>query len=309
MPQPRKHQICLADTPFYHCISRCVRRAYLCGKDKLTGRSYEHRRKWVENRLLLLGQVFAVDICAYAVMHNHTHVVLHINEKQASSWTDEEVLVRWQKLHKGMICCRKYLNDKERSSLSDAELDTVSRMAKVYRKRLCDVSWFMRLLNEFIARKANQEDDCTGRFWEGRFKSQALLDEAALFACMAYVDLNPVRAGIASSPESADFTSLKKRILLSRQGKPLKPLMPFTQTNMNRQENTLNITFSDYIELIKSTLEAKRRAGNKGFSELHSKISGFDVNVESWQCMSFEIEKRFGAKVSVEIANRRLTVV
>ncbi len=100
MPKPRKSLISLQDTPYYHCISRCVRRAFLCGEDELTGRSYEHRRGWIEDKILYLASVFAIDICAYAVMSNHTHLVLHVNESEAKNWSIREVLERWHRLHK-----------------------------------------------------------------------------------------------------------------------------------------------------------------------------------------------------------------
>ncbi|MFT6919921.1 MAG: REP element-mobilizing transposase RayT [Cognaticolwellia sp.] len=194
MTTARKQLISLADTPYYHCISRCVRRAYLCGKDKTTGQDYEHRRGWVEDKLLALSQVFSIGVCAYAVMSNHTHMVIFIDENTAKAWSKKEVIERWHQLFKGTLLTRQYYRGEP---LADYLQETLTNTMEEYRSRLMDISWFMRLLNESIARQANQEDNCTGRFWEGRFKSQALLDEAALAACMAYVDLNPVRAKMA----------------------------------------------------------------------------------------------------------------
>ena len=106
-------------------------------------------------------------------------------------------------------------NDGTPAEPSARDLQMLMASRKVlaeYRSRLSDVSWLMRQLAEKIARMANKEDQCTGRFWEGRFKCQPLLDEAAVLACAAYVDLNPVRAGIAATPEESDFTSVQDRI-------------------------------------------------------------------------------------------------
>ncbi|ARD43215.1 hypothetical protein A3Q33_02110 [Colwellia sp. PAMC 21821] len=95
MTTARKRLVSLVDTPYYHCISRCVRRAFLCGEDKFTGKSFEHRRGWVEDKLLTLSQVFAIDVCAYAIMSNHSHLVLFIDEAIAKSWSNEEVLQQY----------------------------------------------------------------------------------------------------------------------------------------------------------------------------------------------------------------------
>ncbi|CAG9000408.1 MAG: hypothetical protein CENE_02403 [Candidatus Celerinatantimonas neptuna] len=225
MPKPRRQQISLSDTPYYHCVSRCVRRAFLCGEDALTGKSYEHRRGWIEARLLFLANIFALDICAYAVMGNHVHVVLHINEAKAQNWSTLEVLHRWYQLHQGTRFTQQF---EQGEPLTPFALKLVEASVQTYRDRLMDISWFMRELNEPIARQANAEDNCTGRFWEGRFKSQVLLDETALAACMAYVDLNPVRAAISQTPETSDFTSVKKRVETAKQQKSQpKQLYPF----------------------------------------------------------------------------------
>lgn len=109
MPKPRSQLISIDDTPYYHCISRCVRRAFLCGADPLTGQSYEHRRGWVEKRLLFLSRIFAIKVCAYAVMSNHTHLVLFIDGETAKNWTADEVLQRWHSIHKGTMITQQYM--------------------------------------------------------------------------------------------------------------------------------------------------------------------------------------------------------
>ena len=172
MPKARKSQISLSDTPYYHCVSRCVRRAFLCGEENC--RSFEHRRQWVEDRIHVLSEVFAIDVCAYAVMSNHMHLVLHVNKEKADALSTEDVIQRWHKLYKGTLISQRYLSPDLRKELHETQIKTVELTAEVWRKRLFDISWFMRALNEYIARAANKEDDCTGHFWEGRFKSQAL---------------------------------------------------------------------------------------------------------------------------------------
>ena len=208
MGYARKHLISLQDTPYYHVVSRCVRRAWLWGQDDFAGRDYSHRKQWVIDRLAHLSEIFAIEICAYAVMSNHYHLVVFVDCEKAKRWTAEQVIHRWSQLHQQPHLIQRY----QASDVLPAEHEAAMRIIETWRERLFDISWFMRHLNEYLARRANAEDDCTGRFWEGRFKSQALLDEAGLLTAMAYVDLNPIRAGVASTPEESEFTSIYQRI-------------------------------------------------------------------------------------------------
>jgi REP element-mobilizing transposase RayT len=210
MTTPRAQQIDLSATPYYHVVSRCVRRAFLCGHDDLTGRNFDHRRVWLVERFRFLTDVFAIDCAGFAVMHNHFHLIVRIDADRVNQWSEDEVVRRWGRICTGGAAAR-YAQDHALSVDDQAEIAT---KAPLWRQRLCDLSWFMKLLNEFIARRANQEDNCTGHFWESRFKSQALLDERGLLAAMAYVDLNPIRANIAESLVESDYTSIQERIVL-----------------------------------------------------------------------------------------------
>jgi REP element-mobilizing transposase RayT len=98
MTSPRSHLVDPEAPGFYHCISRCVRRAFLCGEDALSGRSFEHRKQWVEERLLELAEVFAVGVYAYAVMSNHLHVVVYVDPSATLAWSPDEVAQRWVRL-------------------------------------------------------------------------------------------------------------------------------------------------------------------------------------------------------------------
>lgn len=295
MATARKRQISLADTPYYHCVTRCVRRAFLCGEDKVSGQSYEHRRAWVEDKLLALTQVFAIDVCAYAVMSNHSHVVLFVDEAQATSWTMEEVLTRWHQLFKGTLLTQQYLRGE---ALIEPLQKIVLETSEVYRKRLMDISWFMRIINETIAKQANKEDNCTGRFWEGRFKSQALLDEAALAACMAYVDLNPVRAKVAPTPERSDFTSIQQRIKAAVNGEQPKTLLSFVGNPKLNMPTGLPFELSDYIELVDLTGRCIRE-DKRGYieSDQPAILSRLNISAENWLTLTTQFRQCFHGAV------------
>jgi len=258
MPQPRYRLVDTQTTPYYHCISRCVRRAFLCGYDRSSRKNFDHRKQWILDRIKKLSVMFAIDVCAYAIMSNHFHLVLHVDTARAEQWSADEVVDRWLNLYTGPLVVHKY---KSGATLTEIEQEAFSNYVDTWRSRLSDLSWYMRCLNETIARMANNEDKCTGRFWEGRFRSQALLDEAALVSCMAYVDLNPIRAKMCATLEESEFTSIQER-LKAFAGKRKKSksnwLVPMASDEVNAQDE-LPIRKTDYIALVDWTGRAVRK--------------------------------------------------
>jgi REP element-mobilizing transposase RayT len=297
MTLPRKSLVSLDDTPFYHCVSRCVRRAYLCGQDYYSQKSYEHRRDWLEVKLCSVAEIFAIKLCAYAVMSNHYHVVLHVRVDQANDWSEREVVERWHRLFNGTLFSQRFLSSEP---LLEAEWRVLRSQIKIWRQRLTDISWFMRIVNESIARQANAEDDCTGRFWEGRFKSQALLDERALLSCMAYVDLNPVRAKMAKTPETSDHTAIKKRIKLIKENQTKHPSL---ESFVGIQEQTIGIPFrlKDYLDLVDWTGRLirpdKRGKIDQGEPEILQRLN---LSTDNWRVLTTEFESQFRQWVGSE---------
>src|SRR6202522_1511959 len=211
MPTYARGQIVVADqVGVYHCIARCVRRAFLCGVDPYSAKDFSHRKEWILNRLRELAGLFAIEVCGYSVMSNHLHLVLRIRPDIAGQWCADEIALRWCRV----FPARDYATGKpvEPGEHDLAMLKANPERLAELRKRLGNLSWFMRCLCEKIARDGNHEDGSSGRFWAGRFKSVALLDEAAILACSVYVDLNPIRAGLATTPEESAFTSGCDRI-------------------------------------------------------------------------------------------------
>jgi len=255
MTYARKSLVSLNDAAHYHVVARCVRRAWLWGFDKYAGRDFSHRKQWVLERLQLLTGMFAIDVCAYAILSNHYHLVVYVDQARAQAWSLQEVVAHWQRIFVAPPLVERWLSGQG----SEVERVAAEAIIERWRERLFDISWFMRCLNEHIARRANLEDDCQGRFWEGRFRSQALLDDAGVLTAMAYVDLNPIRAGIAATPEESDFTSIYQRI---RDLKPVDdctkqpdtprarvPLVGFGASQTSTRE-VIPFSLTAYLELV-----------------------------------------------------------
>ena len=255
-------------------------------------------------------------------MSNHYHVVLHVDKARAAGWSDAEVAERWLQLYKAPVLVERWLA--EPAALGAPELKVVADIIDQWRERLHDLSWFMRGINETVARMANAEDKVKGRFWEGRFKSQALLDETALLSCMAYFDLNPIRAGMEDDLVNSDFTSIQQRLFDYVKRKPVKnvaektvtkrineqrklkadmkldklpeaPLMSFDGSSHTDVHVALPFTREDYFEPV-DAMGRIIREDKKGFipSEVPPVLLRFGIQPHKWLDHVKNFSRRYG---------------
>ena len=291
MTYARREIVEINEVATYHCVSRCVRRAFLCGKDPFSAKCYEHRRRWIRKRLIAWVAVFAIEVIAYAVMSNHLHSLIKTRPDLAKDWTDEEVARRWRLLFPFR---RRHGKAAEPSRGEIQAITADPEKVALYRERLCSISWFNRCLNEHIARLANVEDACKGRFWEGRFQCQRVFDIAGIIACGAYIDLNPIRAGVAKTLEGSDHTSIQDRIYEhTKKARPAAkrwekvPLLSIEEATEGK------LTVEEYFEIVD---EAGRQI-KAGKGSISSKVAPIlerlKIRPERWVEATESFSKKF----------------
>ena len=210
MPRaPRAEQFDPESVCIVHLVQRCIRRAYLTGSDVVTGKNFEHRREWIRCRMERLASVFGLDVLTYAILSNHLHIVIRTRPDVIADWSDADVALRWLRVFPPRVSDRKPM--KVSKELVAARVANAEWVALTH-KRLSSLGWFMKCLKEPLARLAKKQDKCTDTFFEGRFKSIAILDEESLLSVCAYIDLNPVAAGVSETPEASEHTSIKARV-------------------------------------------------------------------------------------------------
>ena len=242
----------------YHIVSRCVRRSWLCDRDRYSGKDYNHRKAWLKSRLFHLARYFAVEVEAFAIMSNHFHLVLYYDPLACDSWSDEEVAQRWTAAFPPRVTDNDPIGRADRLQWQQQALLESADRLHAARRCLGSLSAFMKHLKQPIAWRANREDGCTGHFFEGRFYSGALLSENAVLAAMAYVDLNPVRAKIAKAIEQCRDSSIGARLkeLENTPARLKKALVPLA-SGIGEVATRLSMTLADYIDHLKILIPSK----------------------------------------------------
>jgi len=287
----------------YHCVVRCVQQLFLCGVDRVSGKDYSHRRRWIEQRILELSEIFAVAIHSYAVMSNHLHLVITVDPEKVCDWNDWEIAQRGVRLYQ-----RAGEDEDHRLSRALVWRDIPEQIEKL-RQRLGSLSEFMKALNEPIAKAANKEAGKKGNFWDDRYKCQSLEDDAALLAAMVYVDLNLIRAKMAADVPTSDYTSAQRRLRRISAERHLvsQPLLPVVGL---KHRQWADLTEAGYLELVDQT-GRQLHPGKRGHIQASTPavLRQIGLNQPQWLTQVRGLESRYwraigGADSLIRLAER-----
>jgi REP element-mobilizing transposase RayT len=284
------------NTPlFYHLVSRCVRRAYLCGYDPTTGKDYSYRKQWLIDRMNFLVQYFAVDLYGYAIMSNHFHLALYHDPKAHLHWSRDEVADRWLAVSPPPTWGGKPVTPE---LLATAKADLLSDRKRLthVRKQLGSMSTFMKFLKQDIARRANLEDEVAGHFFEQRFWSAALVSERSILSAMAYIDLNPFRVGIAKTIEDIQDASLTERLAIAeRDAASLDAYLKPLRSGLLPEPPRVSMTLKDYVETLRAVTTGESIPGESG-------------SVERWRkdiAGNRQKQRAYGTQADIEVLASR----
>ena len=309
MTVPRSELVDVEVTPWYHLISKTVRGGFLLGQGQTD------RKQWIEDRLQELASIFALEVAGFAALDNHLHVLVRLSPEVAADWSDEEVVRRWARLfpprgrkRKPIAVTKQWV----RQQVQD------KKHVRTLRERLCELGWFMKCLKEPLARLANREDGCEGAFWQPRYKSIAILDEEALLACCAYIDLNPLAAGLVQVPEKSPHTSIRQQgrlqdLQAARQGSVIAarvargmerglwlcPLEDRRAQGARRAGLLEGFSLGSYLQLIDWTSRLVRRGKASVSQDVASILDRLGTNAQVWQTT---MGKLFGRSRALGVA-------
>lgn len=299
-----------------HVMNRTVRQCFLLGVDPLNKVDYSYRKAWIQRHIEYFAKHFGLDLLTYAILSNHFHLVLRSRPDVVKTWDDTEVARRWW-----MICPKRKEPDGSAAEPTETDLNPIRNdpaLLKKVRRRLSDVSWWMRLLCQRLGQRINKEDGKIGKVWN-RFKAVRLLDEAALLACSAYVDLNPIRAAVAETMEESEHTSIQKRLQAvqtqddpmcsecppPRADRHLAPIhlhslrdalqvYPSSSGNRCSDKGFLPITELEYVELLDWTARQVVK-GKQGFTPETTPLvlDRIGVSLKSWQALVTDFGRLF----------------
>lgn len=351
--RPRSSVISSDEITIAHVWSQTVQQMFLLGRDELTNRDYSHRKDWVIDIMAHQSMFMAVDILRFAIMDNHVHFLLRTRPDIVRGWSDEEVA--WNYL---LLCPKKKRRKKvdgkweyEVVEPSQCDIDAIvndAKKLKKLRQKLSSLSFWMQLLKQKVAKKANaevqKEGVCKGAFWKGRFEMTVILTQEHLLTCSAYIDLNPFRAKMTDRLDGYRYTSvysdlmnifrqmLERNDLNPTEGNPLgefpessmisplyfvdnQPQAVVAAKNANKplkrsrkrcsEEGFLEITLSQYHELLEWSMRQLRDHGNETLSGLtHALISSHGMTTETWADRLSNFRRLFRHQAGV--SNRKL---